>query len=267
MSWFWRTPSILARSLMREAAPAGTASQIAISAATARLRSFVQVTFGLPAAASLPDAADLLMRAPCQPAGLCQRLDISILFLAKRGILHAPAGQGLPGAADIAGWFNRLLTTTARPLPADQGLLMRIYGPNGTSMVGTAAPARRTGTGTFSLDQAEESRPSKSTSSLRTIGGIDALIALQGVEDPTERRRRAVKRGRMALDALDELKLGLLAGTLDTATLARLKTAVTDLGGDSGDPGLDGVLAEIGLRVEVELAKFGPPKAGPNRAK
>lgn len=144
---------------------------------------------------------------------------------------------------------------------------MRIYGPNGTSMVGSAAQARRTGTGTFSLDQAEESRPSKSTSSLRTIGGIDALIALQGVEDPTERRRRAVKRGRMALDALDELKLGLLAGTLDTATLARLKTAVTDLGGDSGDPGLDGVLAEIGLRVAVELAKFGPPKAGPNRAK
>src|SRR5262245_15892809 len=99
MSWFWRTPSILARSLMREAAPAGTAPQIAISAATARLRSFVQVTFGLPAAASLPDAADLLMRAPCQPVGLCQRLDISVLFLAKRASLHAccrtrPAGCG-----------------------------------------------------------------------------------------------------------------------------------------------------------------------------
>ena len=62
---------------------------------------------------------------------------------------------------------------------------MRIYGPNGTSVVGSAAQARRTGSGTFSLDQAEESRPTQSTSSLRPIGSIDALLALQGVEDPT----------------------------------------------------------------------------------
>ena len=144
---------------------------------------------------------------------------------------------------------------------------MRIYGPNGTSQVGNASQARRTSGGTFSLDQADESRPSGSTSSMRTIGGIDALLALQGVEDPTERRRRAVKRGRLALDALDELKLGLLAGTLDTAALARLKTAATDLATESGDPGLDGVLAEIGLRVDVELAKFGPPQGAGNRAK
>src|SRR5215468_3747257 len=138
---------------------------------------------------------------------------------------------------------------------------MRIQGPAGTTVAAASTPARRASSGTFSVSERSESTAAKGPSAPRTIGGIDALIALQGVEDPTERRRRAVKRGRMALDALDELKLGLLAGTLDTATLARLKTAVTDLGGDSGDPGLDGVLAEIGLRVEVELAKFGPPKA------
>jgi hypothetical protein len=31
------------------------------------------------------------------------------------------------------------------------------------------------------------------------VGGIDALMALQGVEDATERRRRSVKSGRNAL--------------------------------------------------------------------
>jgi hypothetical protein len=36
----------------------------------------------------------------------------------------------------------------------------------------------------------------------------DALIALQGVEGPVERRRRAVKHGRRELDALEALKLG-----------------------------------------------------------
>ena len=93
--------------------------------------------------------------------------------------------------------------------------------------------------------------------SLRTVGGIDALIALQGVEDPVERRRRAVKHGRRALDALDALKLGLLAGTLETSALLRLKTVATDLKEGSGDEKLDQVLGEIELRVAVELAKAG----------
>ena len=92
---------------------------------------------------------------------------------------------------------------------------------------------------------------------LRTLGGIDALIALQGIEDPVERRRRAVKHGRRALDALDELKLGLLAGTLDQATMLRLKSVAADLHDGSGDDRLDQVLAEIDLRVAVELAKAG----------
>jgi hypothetical protein len=43
-----------------------------------------------------------------------------------------------------------------------------------------------------------------------TIGGIDALIALQGKNDNQE-RRRAVGRGKVALDLLDELKVELWA--------------------------------------------------------
>ncbi|MGB3273121.1 MAG: flagellar assembly protein FliX, partial [Xanthobacteraceae bacterium] len=76
-----------------------------------------------------------------------------------------------------------------------------------------------------------------------------------GGEDAAERRRRSVRHGRNALDALDDLKLSLLSGALDTATVSRLKSAATDLKAASGDPGLDAVLAEIELRVEVELAK------------
>jgi len=72
-----------------------------------------------------------------------------------------------------------------------------------------------------------------------------------------ERRRRAVKHGRRALDTLDELKLGLLAGTLDQGTLLRLKSLATDFRDGSGDEKLDSVLAEIELRVAVELAKAG----------
>jgi hypothetical protein len=85
------------------------------------------------------------------------------------------------------------------------------------------------------------------------------LLALQGFEDPTERRKRAIKRGRNALDALDALKLGLLGGALENGAIAALKAARAELSDSTGDPGLDSVLAEIELRVEVELAKIGVP--------
>lgn len=133
---------------------------------------------------------------------------------------------------------------------------MRIQGAAGPTGSRSAASARRAGSGTFSIPEQESGPTPAATSSLRTIGGIDALMALQGVDDPTERRRRSVARGRYALDALEDLKLGVLSGSLDGAALNRLKTAAVGLKDTSGDQNLDGVLAEIELRVEVELAKM-----------
>jgi hypothetical protein len=133
---------------------------------------------------------------------------------------------------------------------------MRIYGPNGTALA-TAPPAKRNASGSFSVSDQAETQASNTAPSLRMIGGIDALMALQGVEDPTERKRRSLKSGRNALDLLDELKVGLLGGPLDQSTLLRLRSAAAELTVTSGDPGLDGVLSEINLRVEVELAKAG----------
>jgi hypothetical protein len=135
---------------------------------------------------------------------------------------------------------------------------MRVSASNRTSLAtGTTAARPSSGGGTFSLGEAQASQAQTAATALRSLGGIDALLALQGVEDPTERRRRAVKFGRRALDALDQLKLGLLAGTLDQATLLRLKSVAGDLREPTGDPGLDQVMGEIDLRVSVELAKAG----------
>jgi len=134
---------------------------------------------------------------------------------------------------------------------------MRVYGPNGTALAPPPSTARRPAGGTFTVSEGTPSQPQTAAVALRTVGGIDALIALQGIEDPLERRRRVVKHGRRALDALDEVKLGLLAGTLDQATMLRLKSVAADLKEGSGDERLDSVLAEIDLRVEVELAKAG----------
>ncbi len=138
---------------------------------------------------------------------------------------------------------------------------MRIYGPNGT-VAPTSTPVARRSLGTsFTLTEEPSPQPAGSATAPRPIGGIETLLALQGVEEPAERRRRAVRHGRTALDALEQLKMGLLAGTLDQGLLARLKVAASGLKDGSGDPGLDGVLSEIELRVEVELAKMAMPPA------
>jgi hypothetical protein len=92
---------------------------------------------------------------------------------------------------------------------------------------------------------------------LRAISTVDALIALQGIEDFRERKKRAVTKGRNAVDVLDQLKLGFHDGTVGQGMLARLKVATDGLNEGSGDAGLDAVLGEIDLRVAAELAKAG----------
>ena len=134
---------------------------------------------------------------------------------------------------------------------------MRIYGPNGTALAATPTSARRTAGGSFSVSEQEVPRNSTAAASLRAISTVDALIALQGVEDSTERKKRAVAKGRNALDVLDTLKLGLLDGGVNQSTIARLRVASEGLTETSGDAGLDLVLSEIDLRVAVELAKAG----------
>jgi hypothetical protein len=135
---------------------------------------------------------------------------------------------------------------------------MRIYGPNGTTLGSPAANVRRTSSTSFSLPEDAAATPeARAAVAPKAAANIDALLAMQGIEDPTERRKRSVQRGRGALDVLDALKIGLLSGNFDTSTVSRLRDAAANLKSSSGDPGLDAVLSEIELRVEVELAKAG----------
>jgi hypothetical protein len=135
---------------------------------------------------------------------------------------------------------------------------MRIYGPNGTTLGTPAATTKRTSSSGFSLPDATSAPEARAASAPKATANIDALLALQGIEeDPVERRKRSVQRGKGALDVLDELKIGLLSGNFDASAVSRLRDAAAKLKSSSGDPGLDAVLSEIELRVEVELAKAG----------
>jgi hypothetical protein len=125
-----------------------------------------------------------------------------------------------------------------------------------------ASGVRKAGTSAkFSLDGATEAAKPSAASAASSIGGVDSLLALQGVEDSTERRKRFARRGKSALDLLDSLKAELLAADLRRDTLSRLQASLDQLSEKSGLAGLDSVLDEIQLRVAVELAKRAPKAA------
>jgi hypothetical protein len=99
------------------------------------------------------------------------------------------------------------------------------------------------------------------TARLAPLAGIEALVALQQVEGPPERRRRAARRGLTLLDGLAELQQGLLAGALPERTLLALRRGLGELESVPEDRALQAVLVEIAVRVEVELAKLEAPGA------
>ncbi len=64
-----------------------------------------------------------------------------------------------------------------------------------------------------------------------------------------------MRRGERLLDALDDLRLAVLAGAAAGESLARLGEAAAQAREGADDAGLDEVLGLIDLRVAVELAK------------
>jgi hypothetical protein len=134
---------------------------------------------------------------------------------------------------------------------------MRINATNGTGFSNAPTSARRSSGATFTLSEQETPSSPSGAASLRSVSSLDGLMALQGIESPIERKKRAVAKGRKALDVLDALKLGMLNDSLDGSTMARLRVAAEGLTEETGDPGLDEIMSEIHLRVSVELAKVG----------
>ena len=115
---------------------------------------------------------------------------------------------------------------------------MRIYGPNGTTLGSPAGNIRRTSSSGFSLpEDATATAETRATVAPKASANIDALLAMQGIEDPVEKRKRSVQRGKGALDVLDDLKLGLLSGNFDASTVNRLRAAAANLKSSASSPG------------------------------
>jgi len=133
---------------------------------------------------------------------------------------------------------------------------LRIEGTSRTGTSGYAAPLRRAGGESFAPDaEAAVARQAAAAPVLRTAG-LEALLALQAIDDVVLKRRKAIRRGRQMLDTLDEVKADLLAGRVSEGRLNQL-LALLGQAREATEAGLDSVLDEVELRARVELAKFG----------
>jgi len=140
--------------------------------------------------------------------------------------------------------------------------MIRINSATAPNTAAAASGVRKAGgSAKFSLEGAAEAAKPSAASGASSIGGVDSLLALQGFEDATERKKRFARRGKSALDLLDALKAELLAADLRLDTLSKLQSTLDQLSEKSGLAGLDSVLGEIGLRVAVEIAKRAPKAA------
>ena len=137
---------------------------------------------------------------------------------------------------------------------------MRVQATAKSGVAATGAARRTAGSG-FAVGNDNAPNKTSAVASAAALNSIDALLALQGVEDAVERRRRFAKRGVKALDMLDALKLEILEGRMDVATLSRLESMLGELTERSGESRLDDTLDAIGVRVAVELAKRQPRMA------
>jgi hypothetical protein len=100
--------------------------------------------------------------------------------------------------------------------------------------------------------------PASSVGGGSPISAVDALLALQEVGDSTSEQAnaRARARGQVLLERLDEIRHGLLSGTIPRRTLDELARTAREQKNAATDPQLAEILDEIELRAEVELAKL-----------
>ncbi|HKT19216.1 MAG TPA: flagellar assembly protein FliX [Stellaceae bacterium] len=132
---------------------------------------------------------------------------------------------------------------------------MRIEGSPPVQATAPRREARPANGGSDFASSVETEAPPRAASAT-TLTSIDGLFALQEVADELSGRRRAAARGNALLDRLEDLRLALLSGHMPREQLLRLRDMAREHGPAVDDPKLANVLAEIELRVAVELAKL-----------
>lgn len=137
---------------------------------------------------------------------------------------------------------------------------MKVEGPKKT---GSAAGAKKSGKtsgteGSFSDFIASAPKEAAATTTTRSIAQLDALLAVQGAEDPAQgrARKRMHQRADDILSELDKVKMAMLNGSLTVGHMVDIADVVASHREKITDPKLTSIMDEIDLRAQVELAKM-----------
>ncbi len=92
----------------------------------------------------------------------------------------------------------------------------------------------------------------------QSIAHLDALLAAQEVEDPTQKpaKKRMQARAHNILDKLESIRLKMLGGNLTVGHMIDVADVVAAHREKIDDPKLVAIMDEIDLRAQVELAKM-----------
>jgi len=137
---------------------------------------------------------------------------------------------------------------------------MRVTGPgrvNSTQKSKGSKSASGAGAKFTVPGEAEEVSTPTNVASGSPISSVDAIVALQGIDDSTTSNKKAIKKSLDLLDRLDEIRHGLLIGAIPVGRLQQLKTTLEQMKIPADDPELETIVRDIEVRAAVELAKLG----------
>ena len=148
---------------------------------------------------------------------------------------------------------NVLLSTqqgTRQKLPS-----MKIESGRGVAPASSSSTRRAAGAAPGFAPGLDAPARTSAASAASALHSLNSILALQAEGLDPERRRRQVKRGAAALDALEKLERALALGVGPEGLrveMERLRQSVEH----TGEPGLDALMLEIDTRLAVELAKL-----------
>ena len=135
---------------------------------------------------------------------------------------------------------------------------MRIQG---TNRAGSTKAVRRSEGGSgkaqaFSVESGEQRKDAAAVGAPMSLTAVGGLLALQEVGDATQGKKKAVRRAEDILDMLEEIRVGLIMGSVPLAKLNNLIQMVESRRDGFADPALAELIDEIELRARVEIAKL-----------
>ena len=137
---------------------------------------------------------------------------------------------------------------------------MKVQGPSGPQGPSKTKGKDKAGDSDASFGAYMTSGPSAAApaQTSQSIAQLDALLAIQGAEDPTARaaKKRMRQRSSSILQELDKIRMAMLNGKLTVGHMIDVADVVASHREKIMDPAMTAIMDEIDLRAQVELAKL-----------